>query len=77
MGEKKRRRAAEVLAMVHGLGLQFLGFEFADSGITAARYRARFPADGFMRSLDHWHRYEQDNPDCFAQMYEFWVRKPA
>jgi 2-polyprenyl-3-methyl-5-hydroxy-6-metoxy-1,4-benzoquinol methylase len=67
----------EVAAMVHGLGLQFLGFEFADSGITAARYRSRFPADGFMRSLDHWHRYEQDNPDCFAQMYEFWVRKPA
>jgi 2-polyprenyl-3-methyl-5-hydroxy-6-metoxy-1,4-benzoquinol methylase len=67
----------EIATMIRTLGLQFLGFEFADSGITAARYRARFTGDPLMRDLDNWHRYEQDNPDAFAQMYEFWLRKPG
>jgi 2-polyprenyl-3-methyl-5-hydroxy-6-metoxy-1,4-benzoquinol methylase len=67
----------EIAAMIDSLGLGFLGFEFPDSGITVSRYRARFPADALMRNLDNWHRYEQDNPDSFARMYQFWVRKPA
>jgi len=67
----------ELAAMIQALGLHFLGFEFPDSGITVARYRARYPADALMRNLDNWHRYEQDNPDSFARMYQFWVRKPA
>jgi 2-polyprenyl-3-methyl-5-hydroxy-6-metoxy-1,4-benzoquinol methylase len=67
----------ELAAMIQALGLQFLGFEFPDSGITAARYRARFPADALLRNLDNWDRYEQDNPDSFARMYQFWVRKPS
>ncbi len=67
----------EVAAMIQALGLHFLGFEFPDSDITVSRYRARFPADALMRHLNNWHRYEQDNPDCFARMYQFWVRKPG
>jgi SAM-dependent methyltransferase len=67
----------DLAAMIQALGLQFLGFEFDDSGITAARYRARFPGDARMRDLDNWHRYEQDNPEAFSRMYEFWVRRPG
>ena len=67
----------QVRAMIESLGVQFLGFEFADSGITAVRYLARFASDPLMRDLDNWDRYEQDNPDAFARMYQFWVRKPA
>ena len=67
----------EIAAMIRALGLEFLGFEFDDSGITASRYRARFPADAQMRDLDNWHRYEQDNPDAFSRMYEFWLRRPG
>jgi SAM-dependent methyltransferase len=75
--QEKRFSLPEVAAMIDALGLRFLGFEFPDSGITVSRYRARFPADALMRNLDNWHRYEQDNPDCFARMYQFWVRKTA
>ena len=60
----------QIEAMIARLGLRFLGFEFPDSGQTLARYRARFadPAD-----LQSWHRFEVENPDTFARMYQFWV----
>jgi len=28
-----------------------------------------------MYSLDAWHEFELLNPDVFANMYQFWVRK--
>lgn len=59
----------QIEAMIARLGLRFLGFEFPDSGGTLARYRARFSDS----SLDNWHRFEQENPDTFARMYQFWV----
>ncbi|MGH8690479.1 MAG: hypothetical protein ACREUS_05565, partial [Burkholderiales bacterium] len=60
----------QIRSMLDELGLRFLGFEFPDSGATLARYRARF-ADPL--NLDHWHRFEQEFPDTFARMYQFWV----
>jgi 2-polyprenyl-3-methyl-5-hydroxy-6-metoxy-1,4-benzoquinol methylase len=59
----------EIESMIARLNLSFLGFEFPDSGATLARYRAKFPR----YSLDNWHRFEQESPDTFARMYQFWV----
>ena len=56
-------------SMIARLGLRFLGFELADSGATLARYRARFPSE----SLGNWHAFEQEFPDTFSRMYQFWV----
>ena len=67
----------QIAMMIEALGLQFLGFEFPDSGITASRYRARFPDDAALSNLAHWHRFEEENPETFARMYQFWVRKPG
>lgn len=67
----------QIAAMIGELGLHFVGFEFDDGGMTAMDYRARFPADPRMRSLENWHRYEEAHPDAFSRMYEFWLRKPA
>lgn len=64
-------RIAEALER---LGLDFLGFD-ALSGDAAARFRARFPG-AQMRDLANWDAFERDNPDTFAGMYQFWVRKP-
>ena len=75
--QETRLTLPDIAAMLQTLGLQFLGFEFADSGITAARYRQRFPGDAAMRDLGNWHRYEEDNLDSFARMYQFWARKPG
>ena len=67
----------DLATMLDSLGLEFLGFEFDDGGRAATSYRTRFPGDPSMRSLANWHRFEQDHPDSFTRMYEFWVRKSA
>jgi 2-polyprenyl-3-methyl-5-hydroxy-6-metoxy-1,4-benzoquinol methylase len=60
----------QVESMIRSLGLEFLGFELPDSGETLARYRARFSDS----TLENWHRFEQEFPETFARMYQFWVR---
>ena len=75
--QEHRFTLRQIAAMIDELGLRFLGFEFPDSGITAARYRARFVGDAAMVDLENWARYEEDNPDAFARMVQFWVRKPG
>jgi len=63
----------QIESLIARLGLRFLGFEFPDSGATLARYRARFPGDSELVQLGNWHRFEQEFPDAFARMYQFWV----
>lgn len=64
----------QIRAMLDTLELDFLGFEFADGGATLARYRARYPADRAFADLGNWHQLEQEHPDSFSRMYQFWVR---
>jgi SAM-dependent methyltransferase len=59
----------QIEAMLARLGLRFLGFEFPDSGETLARFRGQFPEE----TLGNWHAYEQQYPDTFGRMYQFWV----
>jgi SAM-dependent methyltransferase len=66
---ERRFTLPEVESMIVRLGLRFVGFEFPDSGATLARYRARFSED----SLQNWHKFEQEFPDTFSRMYQFWV----
>jgi hypothetical protein len=73
--QERRFSLPQIAAMIERLGMRFLGFEFPDSGATAARYRARFPGDPALADLGNWHRLEQEYPDSFARMYQFWVRK--
>jgi Flp pilus assembly protein TadD/SAM-dependent methyltransferase len=53
--------------------LAFIGF---DSPMRA-QYAERFPADRAMTDLDCWHRFEEERPDAFRAMYQFWVQKRA
>jgi hypothetical protein len=59
--------------MILRLGLRFLGFEFPDSGATVQRYLERFRDDPSGLRLANWHRLEQELPDTFSRMYQFWV----
>lgn len=52
------------------LGLEFQHFEFADSGASLQRYRSRFSNE---RDLKSWARFEDQFPDTFSRMYQFWV----
>jgi ubiquinone/menaquinone biosynthesis C-methylase UbiE/tetratricopeptide (TPR) repeat protein len=63
-------------AMIDELGLEFLGFELTDPTVLA-KYRAAFSDDPAALDLSNWAHFEADNPDVFAAMYQFWLRKPA
>ena len=67
--QEHRFTLPQIEAMLGRLGLRFLGFEFPDSGETLSRYRSKFGED----KLTNWHRFEQEFPDTFARMYQFWV----
>ena len=53
--------------------LALLGFEL--DAPTLAHYGKRFPNDASMTDLALWHQFENENPDTFGSMYNFWVQK--
>ena len=71
--QEHRFTLPQIQAMLERLGLKVVELEFPDSGETLVRYRARFPGDPAALDLDNWHRLEQEFPDTFARMYQFWV----
>jgi tetratricopeptide (TPR) repeat protein/2-polyprenyl-3-methyl-5-hydroxy-6-metoxy-1,4-benzoquinol methylase len=56
-------------------GLLFIGFEL-DSRILH-QYHSRFAGDPAGINLRNWARFEADNLDTFAGMYQFWIQKPS
>jgi 2-polyprenyl-3-methyl-5-hydroxy-6-metoxy-1,4-benzoquinol methylase len=55
--------------------LTFLGFEIDSSVIQA--YKKRFSNDKSATNLHQWHIYEEENPDTFIGMYQFYVQKKS
>jgi tetratricopeptide (TPR) repeat protein/2-polyprenyl-3-methyl-5-hydroxy-6-metoxy-1,4-benzoquinol methylase len=53
--------------------LTFLGFVIDSSVIQA--YKERFSNDMSATNLEQWHIYEQENPDTFISMYQFYVQR--
>jgi hypothetical protein len=53
--------------------LQFLGFEI-DTNVLRA-YKLRFPDDSAATNLGRWQIFENENPDTFIGMYQFWIQK--
>ena len=64
----------EIHAFLAEEKMSFLGFELESQ--FAERYRARFPHDMAMTKLDLCHQFEMENPNTFADMYQFWIQKP-
>ena len=55
--------------------LNFLGFEIDSSVIQA--YKKRFENDKAATNLDQWLIYEEENPDTFIGMYQFYIQKKS
>ncbi len=53
--------------------LSFLGLEIGAPVLHA--YRQRFPNDRAATDLGQWQIFENENPDTFIGMYQFWVQK--
>lgn len=72
--QEHRFTVPQLAQAVQELGVEFLGFEFPDR-IAPQAYRLRFPDDPEARSFANWARFEQEHPDTFAGMYQFWIRR--
>ena len=55
------------------LGLDFQGFDL-ESAETRTAYKKAFPEDPKMLNLDNWAGFEEQNPDTFRGMYQFWCQ---
>ena len=55
------------------LGLNLIGFSLEHNILE--QYRERFPDDKSRTNLDYWNTLENENPDMFFYMYQFWVQK--
>jgi tetratricopeptide (TPR) repeat protein/SAM-dependent methyltransferase len=65
----------DIEAFLGQAGLVFVGFEL-DAAVLA-RYARRFPEDRPATQLANWSVFENEHPDTFMEMYQFWVQKPA
>jgi tetratricopeptide (TPR) repeat protein/SAM-dependent methyltransferase len=54
------------------LGLKFCGFE---SPNIVAKFKKSFGEKSDTCDLSLWHRFEEENPQTFAGMYQFWCQK--
>ena len=72
--QERQYTIPQITENLETLGLEFVGFEFT-TPTTKRRYTNRFPDDPAATSLPGWHLFEQENPDTFQGMYQFWLRK--
>jgi tetratricopeptide (TPR) repeat protein/SAM-dependent methyltransferase len=63
----------EIADFIGKNNVEFLGF-VTHPGVIHG-FQTRFPQDNAAADLALWHAYETDNPDIFAGMYQFWIRK--
>ena len=73
--QEKCLTLAEIELFLRENNLTFIGFEIASDVLHA--YRSRFPDDRAATDLARWQAFEDENPDTFAGMYQFWTQKRA
>ena len=54
------------------LGLKFCGFENND---IISRFKSSHSKETDIYDLQLWHRFEEENPNLFSGMYQFWCQK--
>lgn len=64
----------QLASILQELKLEFLGFQL--SAAIVDTFRSRFPEEGSLTDLPRWKEFEEENPDTFRNMYQFYVRKP-
>jgi 2-polyprenyl-3-methyl-5-hydroxy-6-metoxy-1,4-benzoquinol methylase/tetratricopeptide (TPR) repeat protein len=65
----------EIKAFLAAERMEFAGFALDAS--TRARFAARFRDPAALTDLDRWHAFETAEPETFAAMYQFFIRKAA
>jgi hypothetical protein len=63
----------EIARFLGESNVELLGF-IIDARVIE-KFKARFPQDETARDFALWNVFENENPDTFAGMYQFWIRK--
>jgi Flp pilus assembly protein TadD/2-polyprenyl-3-methyl-5-hydroxy-6-metoxy-1,4-benzoquinol methylase len=71
--QEHRMTLTSIDAFLRKNNLAFLGFEIEVDILHA--YKLRFPADRAATNLSQWQIFENENPDTFFRMYQFWIQK--
>ena len=74
--QEHRFSLIDIEAALNDLDLRFLGIELWDQGALGL-FDKKFPESADRSSLRNWHLFEQEYPDTFRGMYQFWCRKGA
>ena len=64
-----------IARLLDDAGLRLIGFDLEPAAL--ARFRAANPDKDALSNLALWKDFEQQNPDFFAAMYQFWACKKA
>ncbi|MBT7487947.1 MAG: class I SAM-dependent methyltransferase, partial [Rhodospirillales bacterium] len=73
--QEHRFTISRIRTALANLNLEFCGFHFAGQNTEIAAYKEAYPDDPSCLSLDNWEAFEDKNPNTFAAMYNFFVRK--
>ncbi|MBV5307997.1 class I SAM-dependent methyltransferase [Chromatium okenii] len=65
----------QIAKLLRELKLNFLGFIIDHAVIND--YCNCFPDDPTATNLKYWDQFEQEHPDTFANMYQFWMQKAS
>src|SRR5262249_50073744 len=70
--QEHRTTLPQIKDILKELDLTFLGIAGEHHLISA--FRRCYPDPHSLTNLDHWHRFELENPNAFVGMYQFWVQ---
>jgi Flp pilus assembly protein TadD/2-polyprenyl-3-methyl-5-hydroxy-6-metoxy-1,4-benzoquinol methylase len=71
--QEHRMSLTSIDSFIQDNRLVFIGFEMDHNALNA--YKLRFPDDHAATDLKLWQIFENENPDTFLKMYQFWVQK--
>jgi len=70
--QEHRFTLPQIQDCLNQLGLKFCGFEGKD---ITTRFKRFHSVESDICDLTLWHHFEENNPDTFAGMYQFWCQK--
>ena len=71
--QEHRMTLIQIDAFLRENNLVFLGLQIRAEVLSA--YKLRFPNDPAATNLNQWQTFENEHPDTFMGMYQFWLQK--
>ena len=71
--QEHRFTLPQIDAFLKSNRLRLLGIELPPADIQ--RYASRYPQNQSRTNLDLWNEFENENPELFRAMYQFWVQR--